>query len=108
MFLPQAISQDAKAPVAVLDNRAATYSKLGNLRAALNDGRQMIQQEKSNCSVLQKHQSTIANFLIFFQGYLRTGKILQLQGNHKMALDLYEMGTRKVPFDDPNFKVYSR
>lgn len=81
----KAISQDAKAPVAVLDNRAATYTKLGNLRAALNDGRQMIQQGKANCS-----------------GYLRTGKILQLLGNHKMALDLYEMGTRKVPSSDPN------
>lgn len=50
----KAISQDAKAPVAVLDNRAATYTKLGNLRAALNDGRQMIQQEKTKCSVLQR------------------------------------------------------
>ena len=64
MFLPQAISQDAKAPVPVLDNRAATYSKLGNLRAALKDGRQMIQQEKANCSVLQKPQSAITTYLI--------------------------------------------
>lgn len=84
----KAISQDAKAPVAVLDNRAATYTKLGNLRAALNDGRQMIQQEKTKCS-----------------GYLRTGKILQLLGNHQMALDLYEMGTRKVLCSDPNITL---
>lgn len=82
------ISQDVRAPVAVLDNRAATYTKLGNLRAALNDGRQMIQQEKANCS-----------------GYLRTGKTLQLLGNHKMALDIYQMGTRKVLSSDPNFML---
>ncbi|CAD6577406.1 MAG: hypothetical protein ASARMPREDX12_008336 [Alectoria sarmentosa] len=87
-FFTMAISQDAKAPVAVLDNRAATYTKLGNLQAALNDGRQMIQQDKANCL-----------------GYLRTGKILQLLANHKMALDLYEMGTRKVPSSDPNIML---
>lgn len=37
----------------ILDNRAATYTKLDNLRAALNDGRQMIQQEKADCLVLR-------------------------------------------------------
>ena len=47
----QSINRDAHAPASVLDNRAATYTKLGNLRAALKDARQMIQQEKGNCSV---------------------------------------------------------
>lgn len=84
----KAIGQGSKAPVAVFDNRAATYTKLGDLRAALNDGRQMIQQEKGNCA-----------------GYLRTGKILQLLGNHKTALDLYEMGIRKVSSGDPNIML---
>ena len=28
-------------------------------------------------------------------------------GNHKMALDIYEMGTRKVPSSDSNIMVYA-
>lgn len=42
------------------------------------------------------------------KGYLRTGKILQLLGNQKMALDLYEMGNRKVPSSDPNIMACSK
>ncbi|KAM0804411.1 hypothetical protein BDR22DRAFT_818057 [Usnea florida] len=86
----EAINQDAKTPISVLDNRAATHTKLGNLRAALNDGREIIQQDKASCV-----------------GYLRTGKILQLLGNLKMAMDLYEMGFRKVPSNDPDL-VYEK
>ena len=103
----QSINRDAHAPASVLDNRAATYTKLGNLRAALKDARQMIQQEKGNCSVLWNPPASIYTLGSSFQGYLRTGKILQLMGHHKIALDLYKMGTCKVLPSDPNFMVCS-
>ena len=67
----------------------------------------MIQQEKGNCSVLRNTPASIHTLDSSSQGYLRTGKILQLMGHHKMALDLYEMGTRKVPSSDPNIMVCS-
>ena len=79
---------DAKPPIAVLDNRAATYAKLHRLKAALRDGKQMIEQEKCNCI-----------------GYLRTGKILQLMDNSSTALNIYQLGLRRVPPSEPNIKL---
>ena len=37
--------------VLILDNRAATHSKLKNLRAALSDGQRMIRLAKDKCTV---------------------------------------------------------
>ena len=79
---------DAKPPIAVLDNRAATYTKLHRLKPALRDGKQMIEEEKHNCI-----------------GYLRTGKILQLMENPSTALSIYHLGLRRVPSSDPNAKL---
>ena len=40
------------------------------------------------------------------QGYLRTGKILQLLGKEDVALGIYKYGLRNVQSDDPNKKVF--
>ena len=67
----------------------------------------MIQREKGNCSVLRNTLASIYTLDSSSQGYLRTGKVLQLMGHYEMALDLYEMGTRKVPSSDPDIMVSS-
>lgn len=69
----------------MLDNRAATYTKLGRLKTALRDGKRMIDQNECDC-----------------KGYLRAGKILQLLENSNAALAIYQLGLRKVPANDPN------
>ena len=54
------------APITIRDNRAATFTKLGNLDAALNDGRKMIQQEGNSCTVwLSRLKCWISVHLIF-------------------------------------------
>ncbi|KAL1958823.1 hypothetical protein VTO42DRAFT_3660 [Malbranchea cinnamomea] len=63
--------------VGILDNRAATYSALGNLDSALNDGRRMIKVDKNDS-----------------RGYLRTAKILQLQKKYEDALRIYDYGLK--------------
>lgn len=47
----QTIVSEDEIPISVLDNRAATYTALGNLRAALSDGHKMIRLNKTNCVV---------------------------------------------------------
>lgn len=39
------------------------------------------------------------------QGYLRTGKILQLLGKEKQAIDIYKYGAANVAHDDQNIDV---
>ena len=51
LTLMKAIAQGGKYNIDTLDNRAAAYTKLGNLQAALRDGKLMIQEEKINCLV---------------------------------------------------------
>ncbi|KAL8989395.1 MAG: hypothetical protein Q9177_001708 [Variospora cf. flavescens] len=87
-FFNSVIFQEKIPAIDVLDNRAATYEKLGDLHAALKDGRRMITDHKTSCA-----------------GYLRTGKILQLLGKPTTALGIYQYGLRNVSPDDPNFKV---
>ena len=77
-----------KPPIALFDNRAATYTNLGRLKPALRDGKQMIEQDKSNCT-----------------GYLRAGKILQLLEKPDTALDIYQLGLRRALPSDPNTKL---
>lgn len=78
--------------IQILDNRAAAQEKIGGaeiLRAALVDAKKMIQLQKTNVN-----------------GYLRAGKILQLQGCDKLALDLYKYGLKKIaPNDEVGKKV---
>ena len=74
-----------KPPVDLLDNRAATYAKLDRLKPALHDARQMIEQDRSNST-----------------GYLRWGSILQFWKKPEKALEVYQLGLRRVAPDDAN------
>lgn len=47
----QALKVDDKQRYAILDNRAATYEKLGDFPAALRDAKAMIQQERTTAKV---------------------------------------------------------
>ncbi|KAL8785164.1 MAG: hypothetical protein Q9213_003510 [Squamulea squamosa] len=78
-FFNSVISQEKQPGITVLDCRAATSEKLGDLHAALKDGRRMISDYKSEC-----------------EGYLRTGKILQLLDKDSVALGIYKYGLRNV------------
>ncbi|CAO1605529.1 hypothetical protein XANCAGTX0491_009045 [Xanthoria calcicola] len=50
-FFNSVISTEKRLDVSVLDCRAATYEKLGDLHAALKDGRRMISDYKADCAV---------------------------------------------------------
>ncbi|KAF7887604.1 hypothetical protein EAF00_009898 [Botryotinia globosa] len=62
-----------------LDHRAATYEKLDLLQPALKDAKEMLEVNEA-----------------LSKGYLRCGKVLQLKGEHQLALEIYERGLRKV------------
>ena len=47
----QAIEQDAEAPLTVLDKRAATHIKLGDLDSALSDAGKIIRRDRSKAVV---------------------------------------------------------
>ncbi|KAI9842562.1 MAG: hypothetical protein M1837_007075 [Sclerophora amabilis] len=71
----QVIQTSSRPPVSVLDNRAATYEKLGRLKAALQDGKRIIEEQKSEA-----------------RGYLRVGKILQMMDKKALAQEIYGRG----------------
>ncbi|KAL8918780.1 MAG: hypothetical protein Q9172_005267 [Xanthocarpia lactea] len=71
-----------------LDCRAATYEKLGDLNAALKDGRRMIVGYPTECA-----------------GYLRTGKVLQLLDKDTVALGIYKYGLRRVSPDASRYQL---
>jgi F-box/TPR repeat protein Pof3 len=70
------------------DHRAATYDKLGNLSAAVKDGREMIRLNKKDV-----------------KGYLRTASVLEKMGKPETALGIYKYGMKNVPASDKSFKV---
>ncbi|KAL2042099.1 hypothetical protein N7G274_005287 [Stereocaulon virgatum] len=76
------------APLMVRDHRAATYIKVGDLTAALRDGRKMIQEAEQDC-----------------MGYLRTGRILKLMGQQNQAMKIYKLGIDKIPWTVPDRKL---
>ncbi|RKP05333.1 hypothetical protein THASP1DRAFT_32825, partial [Thamnocephalis sphaerospora] len=69
--------------VTVRDQRAATHEKLGNIKAALADGKAMLTLAP-RCAL----------------GYLRVAKCFQLSGRLPMAIQIYEAGLSSVPTDD--------
>ncbi|KAK2756097.1 hypothetical protein FQN54_005504 [Arachnomyces sp. PD_36] len=71
--------------VGILDNRAATFLKLGRLEPALRDGRKMIKTDARDG-----------------RGYLRCGKVLQLMGKPDKALEIYTYGLKVLPSDHPS------
>ncbi|MCH0630042.1 tetratricopeptide repeat protein [Kocuria palustris] len=63
----------------VLDQRAATYEKLGNFAKALADARALVAKDPLNC-----------------KGYLRLGKLLEKRGDLTGALSTYSQGITKI------------
>ncbi|KAL1848762.1 hypothetical protein Plec18170_007773 [Paecilomyces lecythidis] len=92
MKLPDAIG--------ILDNRAATYCKLGNFDLALRDAKQMIKTDKSDERVGAASDICIAS-TNDLQGYLRAGKILILNKKPDKALEMYAYGLKTLVPDHP-------
>ncbi|KAI9825660.1 MAG: hypothetical protein M1832_001004 [Thelocarpon impressellum] len=84
----EAIELSEEVDAGLFDNRAATSEKLGDLTAALRDGKAMIHLDKSDA-----------------RGYLRTAKILQLMGKRDVALGIYKYGLKHVRSGDPHCEV---
>lgn len=88
-----------------LDNRAACFEKLGRHKAALRDAKRMIEILPKLSKVwwmLRTHKI----WSWHGQGYLRCGKILQANGQTKLAMQIYERGLSKVKINaDPGRSV---
>ncbi|KAJ9289350.1 hypothetical protein DTO021C3_3176 [Paecilomyces variotii] len=80
----QALRMKLPDAVGILDNRAATYCKLGNFDLALRDAKQMIKTDRSD-----------------ERGYLRAAKILILNQKPDRALEMYAYGLRTLVSDHP-------
>ncbi|KAE8377462.1 hypothetical protein BDV26DRAFT_213719 [Aspergillus bertholletiae] len=72
----------------ILDNRAATYAKLGQYDRALKDTRQMIKKDKQD-----------------ERGYLRCAKCLLLDGKSEKALELYAYALKSLPSNHPRREI---
>ncbi|MCJ1362374.1 hypothetical protein MMC16_001477 [Acarospora aff. strigata] len=83
-----AVTRSDGAAIGALDNRAATYMKVGDLQAALRDAKHMIDLEKVGVT-----------------GYLRTGQILQLMNKADLAHEIYKYGLRNIPSDSPDHRL---
>ncbi|KAL9036470.1 MAG: hypothetical protein Q9214_006118 [Letrouitia sp. 1 TL-2023] len=90
-FFQTSLLQEKTPSIPALDGRAATYERLGNLEAALDDGRQLIRQFKTSCA-----------------GYLRVGNILQRQKNYDLAFKIYRYGLRNVPPEAPDYQLLQK
>ncbi|KAI9368288.1 hypothetical protein BJX61DRAFT_231355 [Aspergillus egyptiacus] len=74
--------------LSVLDNRAATYTKLLRYDQALKDARQMIKRDK--------HDE---------RGYLRCAKALLLDGKPEKALEIYAYAIKAISKDNPRRQI---
>lgn len=74
----QAISQETNPSPTLLDNRAATFEKLDDLKSALKDAR----------TTIKLHERDVT-------GYLRAGKLLQKMEKPEIALGIYNHGIKK-------------
>ncbi|KAH7138405.1 F-box/TPR repeat-containing protein pof3 [Dendryphion nanum] len=83
-----AINVDSPLSLTLLDQRAATHEKLGDLNAALKDSREMIKGFKTDV-----------------KGYLRTADILQKIGKPEKALDIYQYGKKNVTSTNKHFML---
>lgn len=79
---------DASPTLSLHDHRAACYDKLGEYKAAVEDGRAMIKLDKQDV-----------------RGYLRTASVLEKMELPERALGIYKYGMKHVPVDDKNFQV---
>ncbi|KAL4954897.1 hypothetical protein BDW69DRAFT_131469 [Aspergillus filifer] len=74
--------------LSVLDNRAATYTKLLQYEQSLKDARQMIKRDKKDD-----------------RGYLRCAKALLLSGKPEKALEVYAYALKTLANDHPRYKI---
>lgn len=72
----------------LLDCRAASYEKLKNFGAAIQDASLMIETQPTNS-----------------KGYLRLGKMLTLQQRYSSALNIYRRGHKRVDKTDPHYQI---
>ncbi|KAB8227434.1 Leucine Rich Repeat domain protein [Aspergillus alliaceus] len=75
----------------ILDNRAATYTKLGQYDRALKDARQMIKKDKQD-----------------ERGYLRCAKSLFLDGKYDKAVEVYAYALKTLPSSHPRRELVER
>lgn len=98
--------------IGVLDNRAATYTKLAQYDLALSDSRQIIRRDKHDERVIRLRIHLTWHWLRIEQGYLRCAKVLILDGNPEKALDVYAYGLRTLPDEHPqrqvSYSLYAR
>lgn len=77
--------------ISLLDNRAATFEKLGNHDSSLKDASLMLQLDRRDV-----------------RGYLRTGRVLQRSENVKrreLALKVYNRGLKSVSASHEHYKT---
>ncbi|KAL2830097.1 hypothetical protein BJY01DRAFT_261042 [Aspergillus pseudoustus] len=86
--MPQALKCPDVDALSVLDNRAATYTKLLQYDQALKDSRQMIKHDKQD-----------------ERGYLRCAKALLLDGKPEKALEVYAYALKSLPKDRSRRRV---
>ncbi|KAL3465159.1 hypothetical protein BJX64DRAFT_69873 [Aspergillus heterothallicus] len=86
--MPQALECPDVDALSVLDNRAATYTKLLRYDQALKDSRQMIKHDKQD-----------------ERGYLRCAKALLLDGKSEKALEVYAYALKTLPKDSSRRQV---
>ncbi|OJD35703.1 f-box domain protein [Diplodia corticola] len=79
-----AFGASASSDIRFLDMAVACHIKLGDLISALALGRKMT-----------KHAAQDA------RGYLRMGQVLHLQEKPEMAIEVYKLGLRRCPSEDP-------
>jgi F-box/TPR repeat protein Pof3 len=77
--------------VSLWDYRAASQLKLGDLNAAVKDGREAIRADKKDV-----------------RGYLRTGHALQKLDKLQTAVGIYKYGMKNVPITDNNFVLLQK
>ncbi|KAL9008868.1 MAG: hypothetical protein Q9173_006051 [Seirophora scorigena] len=95
-FFNSAIFQENNPAIDVLDNRAATYEKLGDLHAALKDGRRMITDHKTSC-VTQGLSTDWKNSSIVGETYDCFGNLQLLRRLHDNMFWSYTTDRAKDP-----------
>ncbi|KAJ5895577.1 hypothetical protein N7495_007268 [Penicillium taxi] len=83
-----ALNYDDVNAISVLDNRVATYCKLGQLSLARADAKKMAKDFPEDA-----------------RGYLRLGKVLVLSGSTDKALKVYNLGLQKLANKNPSRKL---
>ncbi|SCW02197.1 LAFE_0F01112g1_1 [Lachancea fermentati] len=74
--------------VKLLDNRSASWEKLGQLQKALKDAKKMIREEPYNV-----------------KGYIRCGKVLQKLQEDDEAYNIYEKGLKMAKEGNEKFQI---